>query len=54
MMNGYAIVAASRNHRKPLPAMAITHKQIMSVSVEGEAGSAGSEWRISCPWAEHS
>ena len=45
MMNGYAIVAASRNHRKPLPAMAITHKQIMSVSVEGEAGSAGSEWR---------
>ena len=45
MMNGYALVAASRNHRKPLPAMAITHKQIVSVSVEGEAGSAGSEWR---------
>ena len=45
MMNGYAIVAASKNHRKPLPAMAITHKQIVSVSVEGEAGSAGSEWR---------
>ena len=46
LMNGYALVAASKNHRSPMSMMAVTYEEIVSVKSDGHIGYDKVDWQM--------